>query len=810
MMKEIQCADFSQANRELFLDDAKSRLGMTLCAGSYWVQGVFDAGSYDVNAIAGKYTAIAHRVRLELGQNHAYRNVSAYPFEAVSLIAGGSADGHHNTSPNRNQILIGNDVWIGCDVLILSGVRIGDGAVIGADAVVTKDVPPYAVVVGNPARIVKYRFDEDTIKKLLDIRWWDWEPAAIEEARGYMQDPRAFVDRFWKQPAPLPVTEWTKRIAKLQSGGKTVYYMRADFGSTDAVWMRFLCRFIERFGAGDEAALCLETPPMAECPHDYAVLACLIEQMGSRAPALLTHESRAAFSECVFPYVGVFLTTKEAVSLEGVRLAEADGVRVRYALDAPPFLWPMKEEHLPLPRDVWNATMEKCIMWRREKLLEMVLKGRYDEAMAAIWNIAATLYEYNQFYVDDVTEAALRALSLLLPASEKPVPQGRHERRILFYDAFGLDTRGLAQIYLRALAPLADALCYIAPIHAQGKMPSLEAAVHAAGGELQYLPLGPNAATYQSLCSVIDAFAPTHSFLYTKPWDVTGLLAFMRLEGRSVRYQINLTDHAFWLGQNAFDYSLEFRDFGASLSRDFRRIPEGRLRLQPFYPFVEEGVPFQGFPFAREAGDFVIFSGGQLTKTMDEQLTYYRIVAQILLDFPQVKFWYAGVGDGRYLASLAQQFPGRVVHTGERHDLLAILEHVDMYLSTCPVGGGLMTQYAALAGKPPYILDYNDYHYGFLLDEANLGIHFTQYDAFMAEIHRYIGDADYRQKKDAAFAAHKNLLTAKEFAANLKQIVETGQSNYPIHFYDVTPNIRGQERVFLANYKKAHPFHQPD
>ncbi len=79
-----------------------------------------------------------------------------------------------NGATNKGDIKIGNDVWIGMDVVVLSGVTINDGAVIAARTVVTKDVPPYAVVAGNPGRVKKKRFDEETIIKLLEIRWWDW------------------------------------------------------------------------------------------------------------------------------------------------------------------------------------------------------------------------------------------------------------------------------------------------------------------------------------------------------------------------------------------------------------------------------------------------------------------------------------------------------------------------------------------------------------------------------------------------------------------------------------------------------------
>jgi len=82
---------------------------------------------------------------------------------------------------NRGDIVIGNDVWIGYEAVILSGVTIGDGAIIGTRAVVTKDVPSYTIVGGVPAKPIRKRFDEETIQKLEEIRWWDWEEERIKK-----------------------------------------------------------------------------------------------------------------------------------------------------------------------------------------------------------------------------------------------------------------------------------------------------------------------------------------------------------------------------------------------------------------------------------------------------------------------------------------------------------------------------------------------------------------------------------------------------------------------------------------------------
>lgn len=124
--------------------------------------------------IIGKFCAIAQGVRFIMnGANHPMAGFSTYPFH----IFGGSwihahAEGEGQT--NRGDTIVGNDVWIGYDAVIMPGVRIGDGAIIGSCAVVTKDVPPYAIVGGNPARVIRQRFSDEVVAHLLRIQWWHW------------------------------------------------------------------------------------------------------------------------------------------------------------------------------------------------------------------------------------------------------------------------------------------------------------------------------------------------------------------------------------------------------------------------------------------------------------------------------------------------------------------------------------------------------------------------------------------------------------------------------------------------------------
>lgn len=126
----------------------------------------------------GRYGSIADGVELLLGGNHRTDWATTYPFPALPGLwpeATGTAD----FTRSRGDIVIGHDVWIGSQAMILSGVTIGHGAVIAARAVVTRDVPAYAIVAGNPARVVRERFDATTIDALLASAWWDLPRAEI-------------------------------------------------------------------------------------------------------------------------------------------------------------------------------------------------------------------------------------------------------------------------------------------------------------------------------------------------------------------------------------------------------------------------------------------------------------------------------------------------------------------------------------------------------------------------------------------------------------------------------------------------------
>lgn len=140
---------------------------------------------YPVNGdrlIMGKYCSVACGAKFVFtSANHSFKSLSTYPFPIFFAEWGLDVKDITKAWDNKGDIVIGNDVWIGYEAVVMPGVTIGDGAIIGARAVVTKDVEPYAVVGGVPAKAIKKRFDDETIQKLLSLRWWDWPDGKVRE-----------------------------------------------------------------------------------------------------------------------------------------------------------------------------------------------------------------------------------------------------------------------------------------------------------------------------------------------------------------------------------------------------------------------------------------------------------------------------------------------------------------------------------------------------------------------------------------------------------------------------------------------------
>jgi acetyltransferase-like isoleucine patch superfamily enzyme len=146
--------------------------------------------------VVGNFCSIAHGVTIYLGGNHRPDWVTTYPFGHIHQYKfdNFNGEGHPGT---KGDVIIGNDVWIANNVTIMSGVTIGDGAIIANNSHVVKDVEPYSLVGGNPAKLIKHRFTPEQIEKLLEIKWWDWSDDKINKYTPLLCNHN--IDEFIKQ-----------------------------------------------------------------------------------------------------------------------------------------------------------------------------------------------------------------------------------------------------------------------------------------------------------------------------------------------------------------------------------------------------------------------------------------------------------------------------------------------------------------------------------------------------------------------------------------------------------------------------------
>jgi acetyltransferase-like isoleucine patch superfamily enzyme len=139
----------------------------------------------------GSFCSLGPEVRILAGSEHVTTRATTFPLSALLF---DPAAGNAGDAIDRGPTVIGHDVWIGLRATILSGVLVGHGAVLGASVVVSKWVPPYAVVVGNPAEVVSYRFDAETRRRLLALQWWDWTDEEIGALRSeFTADVKSFL-----------------------------------------------------------------------------------------------------------------------------------------------------------------------------------------------------------------------------------------------------------------------------------------------------------------------------------------------------------------------------------------------------------------------------------------------------------------------------------------------------------------------------------------------------------------------------------------------------------------------------------------
>ncbi|MBP3300555.1 MAG: hypothetical protein J6M34_03530 [Clostridia bacterium] len=450
----------------------------------------------------------------------------------------------------------------------------------------------------------------------------------------------------------------------------------------------------------------------------------------------------------------------------------------------------MSKEHLP-------------VLGKMKKIARKALvREQYDKVLSAVAVGAELLYSYNQEYCDDEFEEILLSVSDKMFSNRPQWSPDSEKKTVLFYDGFGEDTRGLALIFLKGLVRKGYRVVYATVDAARGKQPQIARSTAEYGMEWVYLPCRESYVQWaEALHETFEKYHPHSAFFYTLPYDVTATVVFDHYRDTVKRYQIDLTDHAFWLGKKAFDICLALRDVGSKIAVHYRGIPAEQIRMLPYYAPVDIDAPFEGFPFPME-GRRLVFSGGALYKTLgDKDNLYYKMVDSLLRDHEDLVFLYAGSGDDSQLKRILEKYPDRAFFIAERKDLFQVLKQCVFYLNTYPMFGGMMMNFAARAGKLPLTLKHNNDADGLLFNQKELGIEYDAAEDLLADADRLLSDEAYRQAREAKLS--ECVITQDRFEENLASLIEKGNTEFPIYTDPIDTTEFRREYITRFRYKQA-------
>jgi len=239
--------------------------------------------------------------------------------------------------PRRCQLILGNDVWIGAGATILGGVCVGNGAIVAAGAVVTKSVPPYAVVGGNPARVLKYRFPPEICTKLDSIKWWNWDENKITATAALMQRPSEFVAEFY-EPLTVENTQLRQNLRNIKQNGSLFGVLADKFLPQPGMkpdWENVLQKFMRYDDVKPGSALVIMiTPDTTAEVRDFIVAR--LKKYDARRPWYVI-ELADSFKLDVLAELNYFAVGRDFNNIPWIDYAGQTGTKILSALDQDPF-----------------------------------------------------------------------------------------------------------------------------------------------------------------------------------------------------------------------------------------------------------------------------------------------------------------------------------------------------------------------------------------------------------------------------------------------------------------------------------------
>lgn len=437
-----------------------------------------------------------------------------------------------------------------------------------------------------------------------------------------------------------------------------------------------------------------------------------------------------------------------------------------------------------------HSDIEKIYKTLRDKAFLSFDKENYLQSLDHIVFATRWAYQLNFQYVDEKLEHLIKNVAdSCLP---KLKIDSCFESRFVLLDTHGLDNRGLTQQYIRAFMAMGVEFLYISVSCQRSKCVDIVKELE--GYERAKILLYEDEKTDYlekaiDILSEIKLYQPTKLFLHLMPWDVVSLLISYSIQG-VIKYNINLTDHAFWLGASFIDYNFEFRAYGKTVSLEKRHLKQEQLLYLPYYPILPKNkIEFQGFPI--EAKDkIVIFTGGAFYKMFGNNDLFFKILDELLDLSENAVVLVAGIGDkytmNEKLAHLRNRH--RIMLIGNRRDINEVFKACDVYLDTYPIRGGLMEQYASLYEKP--ILAYSDFQNFGDVQESMLcrfgnGVcGYNSWQCFIDYARKILEDVAFRREEGLK---NKQLVpNVSDFNSNFMQLITTHQNVYNWDFMQVS------------------------
>lgn len=287
-----------------------------------------NAGIYNLQI--GKYSSLAEDILFMIDINHDYLSVSQGCVSELKDI------GVTRKIKRKGQILIENDVWVGHGATIMNGVTVHNGAIVAANSTVTKDVPPYAVVAGNPAKIVKYRFSEEIIEKLLKISWWNWSSETILTRREDFSLPVSdFVEKYCNEAQKEydDILKLENPIADM--GAETKYLLIPDFTDEYPLYPKIIKSFCEHFNnTKTQLVIYLERQNVI---NGFNIVSQILEQLEEYTVYVQIIDGTTCDVKQVIVNVDKYIVDRNINTMKRVELAEMYGVEIISGVDIPIF-----------------------------------------------------------------------------------------------------------------------------------------------------------------------------------------------------------------------------------------------------------------------------------------------------------------------------------------------------------------------------------------------------------------------------------------------------------------------------------------